>query len=65
MADYISAFAFTSVCVCAHLLSAGQKVCEGVKSVGGLSIIFTPQSGMCILFVAFCQIDSCGKLLVR
>lgn len=51
MAALISAFAFTSVCVSARLLSAGQKVCE--KWGRGVIIFFTPQTGMCLLLVAF------------
>lgn len=51
MAALISAFAFTSVCVSARLLSAGQKVCE--KWGRGVIIFFTPQSGMCLLLAAF------------
>lgn len=56
MADYVSAFAFTSVGVSAPLLSAGQKVCE--KCGGRVIILIPSQSGMCFLFCGLCQTES-------
>ena len=61
IADSISALAFTSVCVSAHIYSAGQKVYYCVKNGGGVTIFLTLQSGLCPLFVAFCQIKSFGN----
>lgn len=68
MADSNSAFAFTSVCVSAHLLSAGQKVCVCVKNVeeGRVIILFPHSQGCAYCFMAICQIQSFQrKLLVR
>lgn len=65
-ADSVPAFAFTSVCVSARLLAAGQKGCK-LGSSGGVGSFSSLKNnkiktGTCRLFVDFCQISIIGPM---